>query len=84
VKEKGTVDYGSFCTFVVEEGFKISSAERRMREIMAQPDSKIEATHKRSKRNTDYIAGYYWIGNEPVAPTYQLAMRDGIMVAIQQ
>ena len=65
VKEKQSLGYGEMCQYVAEEGYKVSTAERRLRELMAESTPYISAVHKKSKRRTDYISDYYWIGSEP-------------------
>ena len=69
IKEKGEVSYGEICQMTVEEGYKVSTAERRLRELTEKSDKHpvvhIGKTIKKSKRNTDYIAGYYWLAIAP-------------------
>lgn len=38
IKEKGYVTYGDVCQFTVEEGYKVATAERRLRYLMAKKD----------------------------------------------
>lgn len=45
---------------VSELGYKVSNSERRLREM-----NDVEPIMANSKRNTEYISGYKWIG-EPV------------------
>lgn len=65
IRERGEISYGDMAQFVVEEGYKISTAERRLRGLMADKNEQGEwqtpeifPIMKKSKRNTDYIAGY--------------------------
>jgi len=61
IKERGQISYGAMCQFTVEEGYKIGTAERRLRELVhEQPIVPITAI---SKRNTEYISG--WKMEEP-------------------
>jgi hypothetical protein len=69
VRSRGYLSYGDMCQFVAEEGYKVSTAERRLRGLMARKNEQgkpqtleIQAVMKKSKRNTDYIAAYRWIG----------------------
>jgi hypothetical protein len=55
VEQMGRVSYGDLCTFVAEEGFKIETATRRLRE-----NPSVGKEMSKSKRNTEYISAYYW------------------------
>lgn len=58
VLEKGYVSYGEVAQYTAEEGYKISTAERRLRELMAESTPYIKSEIKTSRRNTPYIEGY--------------------------
>lgn len=60
IKERGEVSYGQVCQLCAEEGYKSETATRRLREM-----TDIEPVIAKSKRGTNYISGYKWIG-EPV------------------
>lgn len=57
IRERGRITYGEMCQFVAEEGYKISTAERRLRK---SESPQINRIHAKSKRNTDYICAYEW------------------------
>jgi hypothetical protein len=57
IRERGQISYGEMCQFVAEEGYKISTAERRLRK---SESPQINRIHAKSKRNTDYICAYEW------------------------
>lgn len=56
IRERGEVSYGEICQFVSEEGFKVETATRRLREL----DS-VEPVMAKSRRGTNYIKAYKWI-----------------------
>lgn len=56
IKKEGYVDYSSLVSFAGEEGFKISTMDRRMRELCNE--FPIEPIEKKSKRGSLYISGY--------------------------
>lgn len=60
IKQRGEVSYGQVCQLCAEEGYKSETATRRLREM-----TDIEPVIAKSKRGTNYISGYKWIG-EPV------------------
>lgn len=72
IKEKGIISYGQMCQYVAEEGFKISTAERRLRELMHGESPMIEPVMKKSRRNTDYISSYSFKGFIKKEPIYTL------------
>lgn len=57
IRERGEVSYGEICQFVSEEGFKVETATRRLREL----DS-VEPVMAKSRRGTNYIKAYKWKG----------------------
>ena len=61
IKTNKYVSYGEMCQFTAEEGYKISTSERRLREFMSVDGALIGAERKKSKRNTDYISAYLWL-----------------------
>lgn len=60
IKQRGEVSYGEVCQVCAEEGYKVDTATRRLREM-----TDIEPVMGKSKRGTNYIKAYKWIG-EPV------------------
>ena len=63
IRDRGRVSYGDFANFCVQEGYKISTGERELRESRS-PD--VGREEKRSKRGTNYIAFYVWIKNKNI------------------
>ena len=57
IRERGRISYGEMCQFVAEEGYKISTAERRLRK---SDSPMVKGIHAKSKRGTDYICAYEW------------------------
>jgi hypothetical protein len=55
IRSRGEVSYGELCQYVAELGYRVSTAERRLRHSES-PD--IEPVMKTSKRGTPYISGY--------------------------
>lgn len=53
IKELGYLSYGSVCQICAEEGYKVDTATRRLREL-----TDIEPVISKSKRGTNYISGY--------------------------
>lgn len=76
------------CQFVSEEGYKVSTAERRLRGLMAtvgengeQKDPLIFKDVKTSRRNTPYIAGYMYKGTVTRKLVYrEIIKSDGEVV----
>lgn len=64
---EGHVSYGAMCQFTVEEGYKVSTAERRLREL--HEDNLISLEWATSKRNTRYISAYLAGGRKPQPKT---------------
>lgn len=56
IEKEGYVEYSSLVSFAGEEGFKISTMDRRMRELCNE--FQIEPVEKKSKRGSMYIAAY--------------------------
>ena len=68
IHEMGYLSYGEMCQFVVEEGYKVDTASRRLRGLCADKSEaglpqtpQIAAITSKSKRNTEYISGWEWI-----------------------
>ena len=59
IKEKGQVTYGEFVEYVSYEGYKISTGERELRKSKSPS---IKPIMGMSRRNTEYIKGYRYIG----------------------
>jgi ribosomal protein S8 len=74
IKERGQISYGEMCQFVAEEGYKISTAERRLRK---SESPQINRIHAKSKRNTDYICAYEWYS--PVKITIKAQKAIGVL-----
>lgn len=56
IQTEGRVSYGALCQLTMEEGYKIATMDRRLREHAAE--GKICPVMARSKRNTEYISAY--------------------------
>lgn len=61
IRERGQISYGDLCQIVAEEGYKVETATRRLRK---SESPNVEAIRAISKRNTEYIAGYKWVGTQ--------------------
>ena len=61
IEKMGQVSYGEFVEYVVYEGYKISTGEMELRKSRSPKIKPIMGT---SKRNTEYIKGYKFIGTE--------------------
>lgn len=59
--------YEEAVKIAVEEGFRVSNMERRMREIIAESEC-IRPEYAKSKRGTTYIKGYTYIQPAPRIP----------------
>lgn len=55
ILDRGYVTYGEVCQFAAEEGYKVETATRRLREVES-----IEPEMAKSKRGSVYIKGYRW------------------------
>lgn len=81
ILSEGRLSYGSMCQFAVEEGYKVDTATRRLRELAE--DELIHLEWATSKRNTRYISAST---AEKVViqkkPTYQIVIKDGQPVAV--
>ena len=76
IEREKYVSYGDICQFSVEEGYKVETATRRLRYLCAKRNEhklpqvpEIRAVMKISKRNTEYIAAWEWIGAGKIAMT---------------
>lgn len=65
IKERGQITYGELCQKVAEEGYKVETAARRLRK---SESPNVEAIRANSKRNTEYISGYKWVGERVKSP----------------
>lgn len=54
---KGYLSYGEVAQIAVEEGYKVSTAERRLRK---SESPYVEPEKKISRRGSQYTAGYKW------------------------
>ena len=67
LKEKGYLSYGELATICVEEGYKVSTGERRLRRDKNNPLPKeVKHIEAKSKRNTTYICAYSWNEEKPI------------------
>ena len=57
IRDKGYVPYEEIVRVTLEEGYKISNSERRLRK---SESPQVKPIMKLSKRNTEYIGGYKW------------------------
>lgn len=57
IKEQKYLSYGEMCQRVAELGYKVDTATRELRHL--HEEGKIDNEIKKSRRNTDYISGYY-------------------------
>lgn len=57
LSEKGNLTYGEVAQICVEEGYKVSTGERRLRKSESPFVEPIEA---KSRRGTSYIKAYQW------------------------
>jgi hypothetical protein len=58
ILSKGILTYGDAVNLCLQEGYKSSNMERRMRELCQGAGAEIEPMMARSKRNTEYISGW--------------------------
>jgi len=56
--DQGQITYEEMVGICLEEGYRVSNGERRLRK---SESPHIEPVMKESKRGTDYIAGYKYI-----------------------
>lgn len=71
IMEKGYLSYGEFAEFVTQEGYKVSSGERRLRK---SESPNIETDERKSRRGTMYIAGYSY--KKPPQPTPEQKLKE--------
>lgn len=68
IKSKRSATYGECIQFALElGGYKGGTTERRLRDLTTKKNKEPDITpyYAKSRKNTDYIAGYKWVG-EPV------------------
>lgn len=78
IQERGQITYGELCQKVAEEGYKVETATRRLRK---SESPNVEAIRANSKRNTEYISGYKWVGEgarEEKIVGVDLGVEDGL------
>lgn len=89
IKDKQSVSYGEVCQFTIEEGYRVETMSRRLRELTERstkhPEVHIGKIIKKSRRNTDYIAAYFWLGTQVQEPKtkWTFVEVDGQLVARQ-
>jgi len=66
IRERGEVSYGEIVQISLEEGYKVSNAERRLRKSESPSIDPIMGTGKRGNR---YIKAYKWVGQTRVPET---------------
>lgn len=81
ILSKGYVSYGEMAQFTVEEGYKVETSSRRLREL--KEDGKIECETKTSRRHTPYISGYLRLGVTPPKPRMEIVEENGMRIARQ-
>lgn len=57
IRERGYVPYEDIVRITLEEGYKLSNAERRLRQ---SESPMVIPVMGKSRRGTDYIKGYQW------------------------
>lgn len=67
--EKGYLSYPDMVQYCLEEGFKPSNGERRLR---PSESPNVKAEMKQSKRGTFYISGYRYAPPAPPKPTFRI------------
>ena len=65
IKERGHLTYGEMAQICVEEGYKVSTGERRLRE---SESPFVQSVKKVSKRGSLYTAVYEWKGIDTPLP----------------
>lgn len=78
---RGQVTYGEVCQFTVEEGYKVETASRRLRELVNEHP--IEVITKKSKRGTNYIAGWRIKIDIPAHIPLDVFMKVSILSPVQ-
>lgn len=79
IRTDGRMSYGTMCEYTVQEGYKVNTAERRLRELME--DNLVFAEWATSKRNTRYISAY--VATAPLQRTIrEIVVRDGRAVEV--
>lgn len=68
IMEVGYLSYGDMCQFVANEGYKVSTAERELRHLMAETIPYIKSEMKVSKRGSTYINAYLKTDATPPKP----------------
>lgn len=83
IKKRGYLSYGEMCQLSVEFGHKASYAERALRLLVEE--ERIDNEMKKSKRNTDYISGYFLKGHVKEKPKteWKEIIRDGERVMVE-
>lgn len=79
INQEGYISYGQMAQFTVEEGYKIETSSRRLREL--KEDDLIDCETKTSRRNTTYISGYLRIGVEKPKPKIEVVEINGERIA---
>jgi ATP-dependent Clp protease ATP-binding subunit ClpA len=67
IKAQGSLTYGEMCSWVAEEGYKVSTGERELRRLVEDEtlNPRVDNMWKNSKRNKLYICGYTLKGEIP-------------------
>lgn len=78
IREKGEVSYGEIAEIVSVWGYRLSTAERRLRQ---SESPNVEPIMGYSQRHTEYIKGWKWSGApKKPAPKYIFEGNKVIMV----
>lgn len=82
IQVEGRVTYGALVQITLEEGYKVGTAERRLRELAEE--ELVYPVFATSKRNTKYISAYLSLTRkeEPKRPEVQVITRDGMPIAV--
>lgn len=78
IREKGYLSYPDMVQFCLEEGYKPSNGERRLR---ASESPNVKPEMKKSKRGNFYIAAYRY---DPPKPTFRILSRDEVTAQYQK
>ena len=73
IENRGGVSFGEVANFTMEEGYRVSNMERRMRELCAEGYA--YAIMDVSRRKTSYIKG--WTSRKPPEPQKPRIILEG-------
>lgn len=80
IKSNRSITYGEMCEFVNNEGYKISTAERKLR--ILHEGGKIDNQYRNSKKGKPYICGYKLPTDyiEPVKTNYVIINGEKVFI----